>query len=334
MIQPDIFKNALDLINSSSKILVTTHTRPDGDACGSAAAIAQAIKAQGKKAAIMLLSELPEWYEFLFDENPIFFEPDKNLKPLDEADLIILVDVNSDNQLAKFADWLKSSKKKVLVFDHHVTNDGLGDLEVIDTTASATGVIIFDFLKFAGWEAAEKIAASIFVAISSDTGWFRFSNTDARSFTVAAQLIGSGVKPNEIYRRLYENYSPQRFKLMTRMLSSLELHFDNRFAIQQLRLCDFEQNGASNKETENLIDECRKISGLEGAALLVELKDGRVRCSLRSSGKIDVRNIAKEFGGGGHVFAAGAYLPGPLENARQILLELLKKQFEIHFGGQ
>lgn len=334
MIQPDIFKNALNLINSSTKIVVTTHTRPDGDACGSAAAIAKAIKTQGKKTATMLLSELPAWYGFLFDEKPILFESDKNIKPLDEADLIILVDVNSDNQLPKFADWLKANKKKVLIFDHHVTNDGLGDLEVIDSKASATGLIIYDFLKFAGWEITETIAASIFVAIASDTGWFRFSNTDNYSFTVAAQLIESGVKPNEIYRKLYENYSPQRFKLMTRMLGSLELHFDNRFAVQQLRLCDFEQTGASNKETENLIDECRRIAGLEGAALLIELKDGRIRCSLRSSGKIDVRNVAQEFGGGGHIFAAGVYLPGPLENAKQILLKLIKKQFDIHLGGR
>ena len=115
---------------------------------------------------------------------------------------------------------------------------------------------------------------------------------------------------------------------MTRMLDSLELHFDGRFAVQQLTVADFESTGAAYTDTENLIDRCRSIKTVEAAALFVELKDGRVRCSLRSAGKIDVRKVAQQFGGGGHVVAAGVYLQGPLQSAKQKIFESVKQQFD------
>jgi phosphoesterase RecJ-like protein len=115
---------------------------------------------------------------------------------------------------------------------------------------------------------------------------------------------------------------------MAAMLSTLELHFDGRFATQYLRQADFEQTGAAYKDTENLIDECRRISTVEAAALFVELPDGRIRCSLRGSEKIDVREIAAKFGGGGHKAAAGTHLPGPLEKAKQLILTEMTEQFK------
>ena len=111
------------------------------------------------------------------------------------------------------------------------------------------------------------------------------------------------------------------------MLNTLELHLDARFATQHLLQTDFEQTGAAYKDTENLIDECRRISTVEAAVLFVELKDGRIKCSLRSTGGIDVRKIAQKFGGGGHAMAAGAHLPGPLENAKELIKAEVEKEF-------
>jgi phosphoesterase RecJ-like protein len=115
---------------------------------------------------------------------------------------------------------------------------------------------------------------------------------------------------------------------MVAMLSSLELHFEGRYAAQHLSQSDFERTGARHKDTENLIDECRRIGTVEAAALFVELRDGRIRCSLRSSGAVDVREIAQKFGGGGHKMAAGAYLPGPLQNAKQLIHDALAQQLQ------
>ena len=329
MLNKNDFQKAIDLINNSNNILITTHTRPDGDACGSMAAIYNALTALGKNSEMLLLSDIPEWYAFLFDAPCKILGKDISLDQLKESsfDLVILLDVNSNSQLPKFDEYLNDKKSKVLVIDHHVTSDGLGDLELVDTSAAATGIIIFDLFKHAGWKITEKIARSLFVAITTDTGWLHFTNTDSRTLRTCAELIDAGVNPNKLYHDLYQNFSPQRFNLMTRMLSTLELHLDGRYAAQHLLQADFEQTGASFQDTENLIDECQRIGSIQAIALFVELPDGRIKCSLRSTGRIDVRKIAQQFGGGGHTTASGTHLPGPLQNAKQLIFEQIKKQF-------
>ncbi|MHC4571903.1 MAG: DHH family phosphoesterase [Planctomycetota bacterium] len=333
MISSNYFQKAVELVNKSSNILITTHIKPDGDACGSIAGIYDVLTALGKKVKLILPSELPEWYEFLFAEKVPVLSKDVTAEQLKqgqffEPDLIILIDVNSNNQLSKFSEYLKQNDKPILVIDHHITTDGLGDVELIDNTAAATALIVFDLLKYADWPVTEKIAHSLFVAVATDTGWFQFSNTDSRVYRICADLIESGVNPTEIYHDLYQSFSPQRFRLMGAMLNTLELHLNERFATQHLLRRDFEQTGATYKDTENLIDECRRISTVEAAALFVELPDGRVKCSLRSRGIIDVRKIAEKFDGGGHKTAAGAHLPGPLKNAKQLILDEMKEQFK------
>lgn len=322
----DSFQKAIQLIDNSKNVLVVPHTRPDGDACGSATAMCALLKELGKKAEILLLSELPQWYRFLFEKEPIFFSKDFTLEKLQEFDLIVLVDVNSASQLPGFAELLKKKTRPVLVIDHHATADGLGDIEIVDTTAAAAGLIIFDLIKNAGWPLNKKIAEPLFVAISTDTGWFRFSNIDSRVHRSCAELLDMGVKPADIYHTLYQNFSLTRFKLMTAMLDTLELHFEGRLATQYILQKDFERTGAANSDTENLIDECQRISSVEAAALFVELKDGRIRCSLRSRGVVDVRQIAQKFGGGGHKQAAGAFIPGPIENAKKIIIDVVGEQ--------
>jgi len=326
------FQKAVELIDKSSSVLLATHIRPDGDACGSVVAMYDALIALGKMVMPILPSELPEWYEFLFTKKPAILGEDVTVEQLKQGqfahpDLIILVDVNSNNQLSKFSEYLKQNDKPVLVIDHHITNDGLGDVELIDTSAAATGLIIFDLLKHADLEITERIAQALFVAIATDTGWFRFNNTDSRVHRSCAELIDTGLNPMRIYHNLYQNFSPQRFKLMSAMLNTLELHFDGRFATQHLLQQDFEHTGAAYNDTENLIDECQRISTVEAAVLFVELPDGRVKCSLRSRGDIDVRKIAANFGGGGHTAAAGVHLSGPLENAKQLVFDALEEQF-------
>ena len=211
---------------------------------------------------------------------------------------------------------------------HQRRQDGLGDIELIDTSAAAAGEIVFDLIKYAGWKLTEEIAEAIFVAISTDSGWFKFANADARIFRNAADLIEAGANPAKIYQQLFQSYSPERMKLMIVMLKSLELHFENRLAMQVIMRKDFDETGATGKDTENLINECNRIGSVDMAALFVELADGGYRCSLRSKGKVDVRKIAQKHGGGGHTMASGVNLPGPLEKAKQIVLEEAKLQLE------
>ena len=327
------FQKAIELINKSSNVLITTHTRPDGDACGCIVAISDVLTALGKKTKALMLSPMPEWYEFLFAEKVPVLGEDIKLDHLieerfGEFDLIIIVDTNSISQLPEFEKFIKQIDKPVLIIDHHATADGLGDVELVDSNAAATALIVYDLLKFANWSVTEKIAEALFVAVATDTGWFQFRNTDSRVFKACAELINAGAKPIQIHDSLFQNFSPQRFKLMVAMLNTLELHLDRRFATQHISQQDFQQTGATHKDTENLINECQRISSVEAAALFVELKDGRIRCSLRSKDTVDVSKIAAKFGGGGHKMAAGTFLSGPLEEAKKTILTEMTEQFK------
>ncbi|MHC4084692.1 MAG: DHH family phosphoesterase [Planctomycetota bacterium] len=333
MIYEKEYQKALELINKSDTILITAHTRLDGDACGCMAAMDDTLTALGKKAKLLFLSPIPEWYKFLFDAQHPILGADVSLEQLKQdqfidPDLIIIVDTNSYSQLPQFDEYLKQAGRPVMIIDHHATADGLGDVELTEKDAAAAGLIVLDFLKYANFPITEKIAEALFVATATDTGWFQFNNTDSRVFHSCAELIKAGANPAQIYYNLYQNYSLQRFKLMTAMLNTLELHLDGRFATQHILLCDFEQSGAEHKDTENLIDECRRIRTVEASALFVEAKDGRFRCSLRSRGAVDVGKIAQKFGGGGHKMAAGLFLSPPLESAKQLILTEIAQQLK------
>ncbi|MCX5637189.1 MAG: bifunctional oligoribonuclease/PAP phosphatase NrnA [Planctomycetota bacterium] len=326
------FQKAVRLLNKSAKCLITTHTRPDGDACGCLAAMSDVLTALGKKVKPLLLSPIPEWYGFLFTEKAPVLGRDITLDQLTkgefgEFDLIIIIDTNSFSQLPQFDQYLKQTDKPVLVIDHHITSDGLGDVELVDSTAAAAGLIVLDLLKYACWPITEKIAQALFVAIATDTGWLQFTNTNSRVYRSCAELVDAGAKPTQLYHELYQNFSVPRFKLMLAMLGTLELQLDGRFATQHISRRDFERTGAADADTENLINECHRIGTVAVSALFIELKDGRIRCSLRSTCPIDVSKIASKFGGGGHPAAAGTYLPGPLENAKQLILTEVTEQF-------
>jgi len=332
MIKNDDFQKAVELINKSSNILIISHTKPDGDACGCIAAMCDAIGALSKNITPLLFSAVPQWYEFLFAEKPAILDEDVQLNELTagqlgQFDLILIVDTNSHSQLVKFNDYLKQNNAPLLVIDHHETSDGLGDVELVDSDAAATALIVLDLFKYADWPITEKTAESLFVALATDTGWFQFSNTDSRVYRACAELIDAGIKPTQIYDHLYLNFSYPRFKLMAGMLNKLELFLDGRYAVMQITQQDFELTGASHSDTENLINECHRIDSVEASALFIELKDGRIRCSLRSRGDLDVSKIASQFGGGGHTMAAGTFLPGPLENAKKLILTEVEKYF-------
>jgi len=327
------FQKAFELINKASSILITTHAKPDGDACGCLAALHDVLTGLGKKVKLLAPSPIPQWYEFLFPEKAHVLGEDVTPQQVAEGkfgqfDLIIIVDTDSFSQLADLQQYIKQTDKPILVIDHHVTGDNLGDVALLDCDAAATGLILLDLLKYANWPMTTKIAEAIFVAIGSDTGWFHFSNTDSRVYRSCTELIDVGAKPAEIYDKLYQNSSYPRFKLMVAMLNTLQLHFDGRYATQYLLQRDFQQAGAAYQDTENLINECHRIGTVKISALFVELADGRIRCSLRSRRDIDVSQIAAKFGGGGHKMAAGTYLQGPLSDAMQLIYEQVAQRIQ------
>lgn len=335
MLRNSDMQNAIEVISKAESVVISTHMRPDGDACGSMMAMARALRAMGKTVDTVLLSPLAKWYEFLFDEKPLLLGNDISVEALIDkhqksCDLIIIVDTNSNVQLPGFADFVEAVRKDktVLVIDHHVTGDDLGDIQLVDNTAAAAGELVHELFKYAQWPMDKAIAEALFVAISTDTGWFRFQSADGRLYRDAADLLDTGIVPTNIFSNLYQNFTPERMKLLSLVLSRIELHFDNRVATQYIMREDFDKTGTTGTDTENMIDECQRISTVEVAAMFVELKDGSYRCSLRSKGPVNVRKIAQAHGGGGHTMASGVNLPGPLENAQKLVLDAVSEQLK------
>ena len=329
MTKKDDLQKAVELIDKSGRILVTTHTKPDGDALGCLVAICDVLRTIGKKVKPLLFSPAPDWYNFLLTEKVPVLGEDIQLEDLiaDEFDLILILDTNSPGQLPNFKDYLKQNDKPVLVIDHHRTSDGLGAVEIVEADAAATALVVLELFKHTGWKMTKKITEALFVATATDTGWFQFNNTDGRVFSACAELIDIGITPTEIYHKLYENFSKPRFMLMIAMLDTFKLDINDQFATMHITQHNFEQTGATYADSENLINECRRISSVDTTALFIELDDGRIRCSLRSKGAVDVGDIALVFGGGGHKMAAGTFVPGPMENAKKLILEEVTKRF-------
>ncbi len=251
---------------------------------------------------------VPDRYRFL-----AHFEPIPNLVAGDspladfQPDLVIVADTSAEAQLEPVWPYLDTCPAGRLIVDHHVTHDVSARVELYDTSAGATGLILLDWFAAAGWNVNHMAANALFVAMATDSGWFRFSNADARMYRAAGRLIEQyGVKPNDLYQQLYMQESPARMRLLGSLLGSLEMHADGRLAVCTVTQEMFQQTGAQYSETEDLINEPMRIGSVCVTALLIEEPDGKTRLSLRSKDTVNVAAVAGQFGGGGHERAAGA----------------------------
>jgi phosphoesterase RecJ-like protein len=316
----DCYQKVIDVLSKCKRVLVTTHVRPDGDALGSAAALAMGMKSRGIEAEVLLLSHLPRKYAFVFNDNGIVHHDAEAGWPaglsLDAFDAFVSVDTGTWSQLPGLQEKVLAYKKPRLVIDHHLTQEDWADVKLVVKEAAAAGEIVAELLN--QWDVTidQRIAAALFIAIASDTGWFQFSNTRPYTMRLAAMLMEAGVDTDRLYQLLYQNERKERVALQTRALDSLELLKEGRLAVMRVARKDFEETGANVPDTENLINLPLQIATVEVSLLLTEPRDfGPVRVSLRSKGQIDVAKFAEQFGGGGHARASGLKLEGEFHAA-------------------
>ena len=295
---------------AAGRLLIVSHARPDGDALGSMSALAGSARSAGKAAATLLpgKAEVPAAYGFLFPtDRPAVGAALAALT--DAADAVVVVDTCAFGQLDGLEPVLRPRRERIVVIDHHVTRDQVGSVQWTDPSAAAAGLMVSEMIAALAWPVTPAVRDALWTAIATDTGWFRFSNTDGRCLRAAAGLVEGGVRVDELYRRLLQADRPQRMQLLKRMLESLDLCGGERIAAMTLRQADFAASGARPDETEDLINEALRMGCVEVAVMLVETTDleGRpcVRGSLRSRGGLDVAAVAGGFGGGGHARAAG-----------------------------
>lgn len=349
------FDRAKTLIESAERILVTAHVRPDGDAIGSMVAFKVTIEQEAQRSArscnvqLLLLSEAARNYQFLPAEEPWVVgtqisQGQIDAGRLDEFDLVIVVDTSAVRQLPGLGEYLKERTARaanvgsrgqdagaavgeVLVIDHHLSGDGIGNCRLIDSGAGAAGEIIYDLCRRAGWAIGERAAGALFAAIATDTGWFRFANTSARIYEIAGELVKAGARPDEVYQQLYLSYPAERVKLVALALATLDVHCQGRLAVMQISREMLQKSGGDRTLIENIVNEPMQIGSVIATALLVEQEDGNTRVSLRSKSQVDVNAVAGEFGGGGHARASGATLKMGLGEASKKIIAAVDAAF-------
>ena len=320
----DIFDAVVSRLEQAQSILVVTHGRPDGDGLGTMVALARAARAVGKTARMLVPDEPPPRYTFLFEDDRC--APAEQFCELaDAGDLVVIVDTSAFAQLDDLEAVLRPRRSKIVVVDHHATADDVGGLCWQDTTAAASGVMADELIEALGWPVGPRTAEALLTAITTDTGWLQFANTDGRCLRAVARLVDAGVRPDVLYRKIYQNDRPERLALIRRLLAGLELHCDGQVAAMTLRKADFQATGARSDETENLVNEALRLSSVETAMLLVENSDC-IRVSLRSRDKVDVAAVAREIGGGGHRRAAGARVQTDIDELQNRLVAACTKR--------
>jgi phosphoesterase RecJ-like protein len=310
----------VQLVQRHRRFLLTTHVRPDGDGLGSQLALADALERLGKQVRMVITSRMPARYEFLDPARRIerFTPPGDGWR---DAEVVIVLDTGTWNQLDEFGPFLAGLAVPKVVIDHHQTQDDLGALRLVDTTAEATGRLVYEAVLALTGAVPEDAADPLFAAVAMDTGWFRHANTTAATFDLAADLVRAGARPEQLYEQLFEQNTLGRSKLMGLVLERLQVTAGGRVAYTEIHRDDYARTGALPPDSEDLVNYTRNLAGVQVGLLFMEQPRGGIKVSFRSRAPVNVARIAERFGGGGHKLASGAVVEAPLTEARERVLE-------------
>ena len=297
-------------------VVLSTHINADGDGCGSESAMARILSSLGMRVQIVNPTPWPDTFQFLRGDD-VVDSTSSGPAALKKADLLIVLDISDVKRLGVLADTVRGLKIPKLVIDHHIPSDEPPGSDILaDTTACATGELIYDLAVTLGVEITPQIAIGLYVAILTDTGGFRFSNTSARCLAIASQLLAAGVEPEEMYRRLYASHPIGRLHLLRDALATLEV--DPAYGISWISVAAgaAEEYGLKSEDLEGLAEHPRSVGGTRMAIFFRDLGHGKIKVSFRSTGDVNVNEFARRFAGGGHARASGALIPGTIEEVR------------------
>ena len=311
----------VEFVRSHQKFLIMTHVRPDGDALGSEIGLACALREMGKTERVAIVGELGPRYEFTNTPST----PIERFRPPGDAfrdvDAIVVVDTGTWAQLKEFGPFMRSMNCGKAVIDHHRTQDDLGALRLVDTSAEAAGRLVYEATMALGVALTSEAANAIFLALATDTGWFRHSSVEPRTFDLAEELVRAGAQPTPLYDAVYGQSSLAQMKLVGRALERMQSAAGGRIVHTEIRLSDYPETGAVPSDTEDLINYPRAVAGVEIALVFIEQRDGGTKVSFRGKEAHDVGKVAEQFGGGGHKMASGATVPRPLAETRAAVLQ-------------
>ena len=316
------FEQIGKVLREHQHFAILSHVRPDGDALGSQLALALSLEQLGKDVRVWNEDGMLEKYSFL-PRGDLLTKPPS---VVEDVDVAIALDTAIQNRLGTALVAVGSAKIWINI-DHHRSNPGYGDMVIIDSSAPATGEIIFRLIKSQGLPLNHDIAENLYAAISTDTGSFQYPQTSARTFEIAAELVREGdLDVGEISKQLYENYPRRRLELLREILRTMRFSECGQVASFSLSLKTAADLAVLPEDNEGLIDHLRAVRGVIVAVFFEELADGKVRVSMRSKDEaVDVCAICQKFGGGGHTLAAGARVRGGLAEVEEKVLEEIRE---------
>jgi phosphoesterase RecJ-like protein len=317
----------VNLARRHQHFLLTTHIRPDGDGLGSMLALADTLEQHGKRVQLTVASSIPPRYDFLDPTHQVCrFEPPGDVYGDSEA--VIVLDTGTWNQLGDFGNLLRSMTVPKMVIDHHLTQDDLDAARLVDTTAEATGRLVYEAISALGGPLRPEAAHCLFVALAMDTGWFRHKNTTPASFELAGRLTEAGARPTDAFEALFESSTLGRLRLTGLVLDRLQVVNNGKVAFTEIHHGDYEAVGAVPQDSEELVNYPRSLAGVEVGLFFMEQPRGGVKVSFRSR-RVDVARVAEQFGGGGHRLASGAILQTTLDDARARVLAAVAAALDL-----
>ena len=316
----------VELLSKHERPLLMTHIRPDADGLGAQLALHETLTALGKRPRVAIASKLPPRYLFLDPRRQVI----EDFRPANFADrdCVVVLDTGTWNQLGDFGDWLKKSPLPRAVVDHHRTQDDLGGIQLVDVAAESTGRLAHEIIQALGAKVGPKVANYLFMAMATDTGWFRHPNATPRTFALAAELVEAGASPTLLYEQLYESAPLARFRLIGVAMERLQIRAGGKIAYTEIELKDYAATGAVPGDTEDLINYPRSVEGVEVALLFIEQPGGGTKVSFRAK-SLDVSKLAERFGGGGHKLAAGARTNDTLPQSRDAVLAAVEEALRV-----
>jgi phosphoesterase RecJ-like protein len=306
-------------LEAAESVAVSCHIKPDGDALGSAVGFARAAAAAGKSAVVSFGEpfELPDYFDLL----PLELLVPPGDFPAEPA-VMVTFDAADRSRLGTLA-AASEAAGKLIVVDHHVTNPGFGDINIIDGAVAASAVLAYDLIRRLGWPIDAEAAMALLMGVVTDTGRFQYSNTSARTFRVAADLVEAGAHPEAIGQMVYENAPFEFLAVAGAVQARAVLEADVSLVWSELRRTDLSSAGLEPVDTEGLIDHIRVAKEADVAVLLTDTSEG-TKASLRSRALADVGRLAAALGGGGHARAAGFTMDAPSAEVIERIREQLR----------
>lgn len=307
-------EQALETLRTGQRFLLVGHMRPDGDCIGGQGGLSRGLTALGKQVHIM--NPDPVGPEFGYLTEHMEFGAFRGELP--EHDVCVLLDFNELSRTGAMAEPIAAHASTKLVIDHHPPRgDAWWDVAYLDPTASATGLLVWRLLTSLGAQVDRVAAAALYTSLATDTGWFRYSNTDAETMAAGAEFLSRGVDPATVFASLNQRKSPSEPSAMGRMLLRTEYHAAGRLAYIDQPL---DMDGPPVEDGDAVLDVLRSVGAVEVVLYLRELEPGLHKLSARSKTDFDVNALATRFGGGGHRRASGATLRGSLAELRAQLI--------------